>query len=253
MHSHTHTPRTVPACTHCFPVVLVDAPDVSFFSFEGMGGPRGGPGPMGGPGGPMGGMRPNQVGSGGPPRGQFGRPPGGPGGFNPQQEMLMRAQQMQNQQMQQRSQGAASALAAGGAQQRPGGGGGGGGGDARHAGGGPGGAAAGGKLTESQQEILAMEAKDKALQKKAKQWSALSGKICAHTWGGGVRLRLLGVLLHTIRGRWEGGGGGLSNWNGKCAWQSMTNCGLIGVSRDVRAVATGGRERMGNVKTKSTA
>lgn len=126
---------------------------------------------MGGPGGPMG-MGPNQMGR-GPPGGQFGRGPGGPpgGGFPPQQaqhEMLMRAQQMQSQQMQQRSQ---AALAAGGAQQRGGGGG-------PQSAGGAGGAAsaAGGKLTESQQEILAMEAKEKALQKKAKQWSALAGK-----------------------------------------------------------------------------
>ena len=125
---------------------------------------------MGGPGGPMG-MRPNQMGR-GPPGGQFGGggpgPGPGPGGF-PQQaqhEMLMRAQQMQNQQMQQRSQ---AALAAGGAQR----GGAGGGQPAGGAGGAP--APAGGKLTESQQEILAMEAKEKALQKKAKQWSALAG------------------------------------------------------------------------------
>lgn len=137
----------------------------------------------GGPGGPMG-MRPGgQFGGGGP---------GGPGGFAPQRappDMMMRAQQMQNQQMQQRSQ---AALAAGGApqQQRPGGAGGGGGG------GGAGGAA-GGKLTESQQEILAMEAKEKALQKKAKQWSALAGE-AGWARGGGPGAALLG----SGGGRW---------------------------------------------------
>lgn len=125
---------------------------------------------MGGPGGPMGMRPPNQMGR-GPPGGQFGGggPGPGPSGFGPQQaqhEMLMRAQQMQNQQMQQRSQ---AALSAGGAQR--------GGGGAQPGGGAGGAAAAGGKLTESQQEILAMEAKEKALQKKAKQWSALAGEL----------------------------------------------------------------------------
>lgn len=137
-------------------------------------------------GGPMG-MRPNPMGGGGGgPGGQF----GGGGSFlaqrqQQQQEMMMRAQQMQKQQQQQRAhaqEAAAAVLAAGGAP-RSGVAGSGGVGEGEGGGvppgqagvGGAGAGGAGGKLTQNQHEILELEAKEKALQKKAKQWSALAG------------------------------------------------------------------------------
>lgn len=119
------------------------------------------------------GMRPNPMG-GGPGPGQGGQFGGGFAHQRQQQDMLMRAEQMQKQQHQQRmgmapssTAAAAAALAAGGPPR--------GGASGAGVGGGGGGAGAG-ELTQSQQEILAVEAKEKALQKKAKQWSALAGE-----------------------------------------------------------------------------
>lgn len=75
---------------------------------------------------------------------------------------------------------AAAALAAGGAgapsaKGAAAAGGGGAVGDRGGAVGGGGGGGGVGGLTQNQQEILQSEAKEKALQKKAKQWSALAG------------------------------------------------------------------------------
>lgn len=128
------------------------------------------------------GMAPGQM-----ARGPAGQQQFGGGGYNlqqqqmHQQEMMMRAQQMQmqqkaqqqqmqmqqqkmlmqqQQQQQHRSQGGSGVpsegVSANGSEAAKG--------------------EAVGKLTEDQQHILEMEARDKALQKKAKQWSALAGR-----------------------------------------------------------------------------
>lgn len=140
------------------------------------------------------GMGPNQMGGGagyqgGPGAGQY--PMGGSGpGFPPQQQQMMRAQQMQSRVQpgvvgSAGTAAAAAALAAGAASRSgasagavggmTGASSGAAGSGAKGSVNGPAVSGAGGGLSQSQKEILEVEAREKALQKKAKQWSALAG------------------------------------------------------------------------------